>query len=151
MIITGTFAPCTPSAASTPHLWMPMLQGVSISDATDQNIQNIIDKDLVALIDTGSDYCRIDQSLASKYPSLKQVGEMDSIGATGPGKEKLYELQIIFGTVRFQAICATAILRSGGSLFDLLIGMDAIRFFELSVVRARHQVTMTWIDQQKDR
>jgi hypothetical protein len=151
MVINDIFAPCTTAAASTPQLWMPMIQGVSVSDSTDPNRPNIIENNLVALIDTGSDYCRIDANLAAKHSSLTQIGTMNALGATGPGAEKIFSLQIIFGQVRFQSACATAVLRSGGSLFDLLLGMDAIRFFDLNIVRSRHLVTLSMTDSQTDR
>jgi hypothetical protein len=142
-VITGTFGPSNPSLTAYPTLWMPMIK-VSLSDSSDPGLRHIIEENVIALIDTGSDFCRIDQAMINRHPGFKQVGEGKSTGATGSEVEKIYNLQIIIENLSFQMLCFEAPLRSGGNSFDLLFGMDAIRFFDLSVVRSRQMVTLTW-------
>jgi hypothetical protein len=145
MTINGKIKPNTTGTAGTPELFMPMIYGVSLSDSTEGNPPHIVRTDLVALIDTGSDFCRIDRVLAASLPSLKYLGEMSVIGATGPAGECVYSLQIIVGDVQLPVFCLTASLRSSGSLSDLLFGMDAIRHFDLRINRSLEQVSLTWI------
>ena len=144
-MITGKIRANTPGTAGTPELFTPMLDGVSLSDSIDQNPPHIVKTNLVALIDTGSDFCRIDGNLAASLPSLRYIKDVPVIGATGAGTEKVYSLQIIIEDVILPVFCLTASLRSGGSLSDLLFGMDAIRHFDLKVNRSLERVTLTWI------
>jgi hypothetical protein len=129
----------------TPELFVPMLDGVSLSDAIDQNPRHIVRTDLVALIDTGSDFCRIDRQLAASIPTLKYIKDVPSLSASGGGTESVYSLQIIVEEYLLPVFCLTASLRSSGSLSDLLFGMDAIRHFDLKVNRSLERVTLTWI------
>jgi len=144
-VIKGKFRPLTPGAAGTPEFFSPVLLGVSLSDATDNNPQHIIKSDLVTLVDTGADLCRIDTRLADSLPSLTYLGTMDQTSGNGTAKQKLYKFQILIGDVCLPVFCLTSSLRSGGSLFDLSVGMEVIRHFDLTVSRARDQVLLEWI------
>jgi hypothetical protein len=127
-----------------PNLWMPMVR-VSLSDSIDLNVQNVVNDDIVALVDTGSDYCRIDVEFVKKYPNLKQLGEMKAASPTGTAIEKMYAAQIIIDGHPVPTICLSAPLREVGNQFDLLLGMDVIRHFELSVIRSHPLVTLSWV------
>jgi Retroviral aspartyl protease len=148
--IKGQFHPCTHDAANTPTLWMPMLQGVSISDATSPILINIIEKDLVALIDTGADLCLIDEDLAKRLSTLYQISSNSPThGATGAGKATKYYLQIIVPseglhqTTLFQVQCVSSPLRQQGLLCDLSLGEDVIHNYELHLNRSQNSWTLT--------
>ena len=87
MMITGTFAPANPSVISVPTLWMPMIR-VSISDSTDPVVHSIVEENVIALVDTGSDFCRIDSDMINRHPTFKQVGEAQSTSPTGIATQK---------------------------------------------------------------
>jgi hypothetical protein len=144
-MIIGTIRENTPGTADTPELFMPMLDNVSLSDSIARNPPHIVRGGLVALIDTGSDFCRIDRSIAASLPSLKYIKDIPVVSATGSAQEHVFSLQIIVEDIILPVFCVTASLRSGGSLSDLLFGMDAIRHFDLKVNRSLGRVTLTWI------
>ncbi len=146
-MVTGLFAPANASARTIPTLWMPMVR-VSLSDATDainDDTEHVVDDDVLALIDTGADLCRIDEHIVEKYP-LKRVGTTETASPTGKAVFKVYLVQIILDGRRLIMYCpAVPLRRHEGAIYDLLLGMDAIRHFDLSVCRARVSVTLSWI------
>jgi predicted aspartyl protease len=149
MIIHGRFGPLRADPgvpATSQELFQPLIDAVSISDSVDPKVANVVESGLVALIDTGSDLCCIDKKLAEKYPSLVVFKDHQAQhGATGQGDSKIYNLQIIFGSVWLQMYASTAALRSDGMLCDLLLGMQAIRFFDLNINRADGLVRLIWV------
>ena len=144
-VIVGKFRPLQPGAAGTPEFFSPVLLGVSISDAIDNQRPHVIKRDLVTLVDTGADLCRVDTALAASLPSLTYLGTMDQASGNGTAKQKLYKFQILIEDVCLPVFCLTSSLRSAGSLFDLSVGMEVIRHFDLIVSRSRDQVSLEWI------
>jgi predicted aspartyl protease len=149
MIMHGRFGPLRADPgvpATSPELFQPPIDAVSISDSVDPKAVHIVESGLVALIDTGADFCCIDKKLADKYPSLVVFRDHQAQhGATGQSDSKIYNLQIIFGGVRLQMYASTAALRSDGMLCDLLLGMEAIRLFDLNINRAEGLVRLIWV------
>jgi hypothetical protein len=145
MTAIGYFGPA--SANGSDHaLWMPMIK-FSLSSAILPEDEHIVARDLVALIDTGSDLCRIDNRLAETY-HLFPAGAI--IKARNEGKDYVsqsFVCQVILeDSTKLHLICAALNLRGdGGAAFDFLFGMDAIRRFDLSVVRSEERVTLRYL------
>jgi hypothetical protein len=138
-LIKGFFAAA--SSQQNPALWAPMAH-FDLSSATDNNATNVVEEGLTALIDTGSDYCRIDAALALKH-SLTQIRTIPDRSGGSTSIVKVYSLQIILdGGQKLSLQCPSGSLRSGGFPFDFLLGMDAIGHFELVVARPRQEVTL---------
>jgi hypothetical protein len=114
---------------------------VSLGDATGDK-PNIV-QDAVALVDTGSDFCRIDDDIVGAN-RFTQVGEITSKHENVTFTRKTYIVQIIIDGHCLPLICAGFPIHSSGSVFDVLLGMDAIRLFDLSVNRSQHRVSLTW-------
>jgi hypothetical protein len=139
-MIIGYFGPI--SAANIPDLWGPMIR-FSLSKSTRPAETEIVERDLVALIDTGSDLCRVDTALATKY-NLIERGTMPAVGSGVQSIVQTYSLQVILeDQTKLQLTCPSVRLREVGAPFDFLFGMDAIRFFDLSIARSRQAVSLS--------
>jgi hypothetical protein len=122
--------------------------GDSLSDSTDPNIAHIVDDSVLAIVDTGSTGCCIDQSYVMKRATFKDTGQrVPTTGSTGSIIAPVYNLQIIVDEHTLQMDCIAIPLRSADNPCDLLFGMDAIRFFDLSVSRQRNWISLSWIQQ----
>jgi len=139
-VVSGLFEPDNQSAVNTPSIWKPMIK-VSLGDGPGDT-PNIV-RDAVALVDTGSDFCRIDDDIIGSHP-FRQVGEMTSKHENVTFTRKTYIVQIIIDGHCLPLICSAFPIHSSGSVFDVLLGMDAIRLFDLSLNRSQHRVTLTW-------
>ena len=118
---------------------------ISLSDATHNGTEHIVDNDVLALIDTGSDLCRIDEEMINKY-SFEPVGTTQTVTPTGRGTFKVYLVQIVLDGHRLILYCpAVPLRRYEGAIYDMLLGMDVIRYFDLTVSRAQSLVTLSWI------
>jgi predicted aspartyl protease len=145
MTAIGYFGPASANAGDQ-TLWMPMIR-FSLSNAVLPEDEHIVAQDLVALIDTGSDYCRIDERIAETH-NLYRTRNL--IRARNDGKEYLNQTflcQVILQDLtKLHLICAAFKLRGdGGAAFDFLLGMDAIRQFDLSVIRSEERVTLRYL------
>jgi predicted aspartyl protease len=143
----GYFGPASANGGDE-TLWMPMIK-FSLSRAILPEDEHIVARDLVALIDTGSDLCRIDEQVAEKH-NLYRTRSL--VKARNEGRDYTNETflcQIIFDDfTKLHLICAAFKLRGeGGAAFDFLLGMDAIRHFDLSVVRSEEKVTLRYLGQ----
>ena len=145
-VIKGHFWACTDDVKSNPGLWMPMIQGASISDSKDPNVVNVIQRDLFALVDTGADMCALDQDIAGRL-KLIPIKQTNDRGGFGGRMTNVYNLQIVLpteslnGETRFQIECVAAPLKSQGFLCDFVLGEDVIQHFELrhvSIVEGCH-------------
>jgi hypothetical protein len=139
----GTFGPANEETVNNPTLWMPTII-VSLSDSIDIRKPRIVVPFANAVVDTGSAFCSIDDQIISDHPTFTKAGTSTIITATGIANVDTYWVQIIFGENLLQMLCNVAPLRREGGLFDLLFGMDAIRFFDLQLVRSRRSVTLSW-------
>lgn len=144
-VIKGQFLPCTNDVKSLPGLWMPMLQGVSISGSKNPNVPQL---KLVALVDTGADMCAIDEEVANRL-KLAPIKQRDERGGFGGRTTDVYDLQIILpnenlnGETRFQVETVSAPLKAQGFLCDFVLGEDVIQHFELHLNHSRNEWTLT--------
>jgi hypothetical protein len=143
VILTGFFQSIT-QARKQKELWAPMIK-ISLSNSTNINQENIVTNDIVALIDTGSDFPRIDIPLATKY-QLIQTGTSQSVSLGKEGDISIYACQVIMpGLPIFQVgTCGASALRSGGSTFDFILGMEILRFFEVYVNQHESKVILRY-------
>jgi hypothetical protein len=146
-MITGYYGSINSSAANARELWGPMIK-FSLSNSLDPNQTHIVETDLTALIDTGSDLSRIDSDLAERH-GLHMVGQQPSISGGMSSIVNVYALQVLLDDQPkrsvLQLLCPAVRLRGSGGPYDLLFGMDAIRFFDLSVNRSRELVSLIWV------
>jgi hypothetical protein len=85
------------------------------------------------MLDTGADLCRIDVALANEFDS-EDAGRMPSI-LTGHNVDiPMVSGQIIILDFPFtlDGSFPVADLRASGCQYDLLLGMDLLRFFSIS-------------------
>jgi hypothetical protein len=146
-MIKGTFAPVRKNHIGRTNLWLPVIR-VSLSDSVDPNIQNIIDDSVLAIVDTGSTNCCIDTGYIATHSTFRAIGVPQQVtGATGTIMSGIYSVQIIVDGHVLQMECPSIPLHSDDNPCHLLFGMDAIRFFDLSLHRYPQMITLTWIQQ----
>jgi hypothetical protein len=148
MTAIGYFGPASASG-SDQALWMPMIK-FSLSNAILPEDEHIVARDLVALIDTGSDLCRIDERLAETHNLYRTRSIIKSRNEGRDYTNSSFACQIILeDSTKLHLICAAFNLRGdGGAAFDFLFGMDAIRHFDLSVVRSEEKVTLRYLGER---
>jgi hypothetical protein len=132
-----------PNAQNLPHLWVPMIP-VALSNSQHPAPPNVIEHNLVALLDTGADFCRIDTALARA--NLQSKGTMPSVAGGVQTMVNVYRAQLITeeGNVLDTDLFESP-LRSAGSQFDFLIGMEMLRFFRIEMNRKINLMSLTWV------
>jgi hypothetical protein len=136
-MIRGFFGPIYPAQISA--LWSPM---VNFDLIDPNNSETALQAELVALIDTGSDFCRIDAALATKH-NLVSIGEVHDVSGGTNGMVKAYSVSTRLGDgTRLVVQCPAGQFRGAGAAFDLLFGMDAIGRFEILIARSQQEVTL---------
>lgn len=111
-------------------------------------VPKIAASDLVALLDTGADFCRIDVELA-KRAGLEKTGEMESVAANGlKTKTDVFYGQLFFPEVQFtyEGQLPSGPFRSA-ERFDVILGMDFLRFFYLQLSAKAEIVTLEFVGQ----
>jgi Aspartyl protease len=107
----------------------------------------VIESDLTALLDTGSDKCVVDSALAEKH-KLSDIGKAKSQTMTGTEYWSNYVLFVslydndINKEIRVRLVCASTNIRLRGQPFDLILGMEFIRHFDLEIARSRGVVSL---------
>jgi predicted aspartyl protease len=98
-----------------------------------------------ALIDTGSDACCIGIKFAKDH-SLKIVNpHSKSVGATGEADTETYNVQIFIDGRWITVECVTLDFEQRHFQFDLIIGMNLLSHFELSVNSSRRLISLSWV------
>ena len=140
-MVSGFFGPISRGGASEPAFQGPMLR-ISLSDTLPPEPLNIIEPDLIALIDTGSDICGIDSALVKKHGLITR-GKTPAISTAGQTSVEMCEVRIILQDGQaLRMVCRVVSIREVSAEFDFLFGMDAIRFFRLSVAKPLNEVTL---------
>jgi predicted aspartyl protease len=125
-------------------VWGPMLK-VSLSDSTVPTIVNIIATDLLALVDTGADVCYIDTSLATQH-NMQSRNTLSAISSGGSTNASVYIGQIILeGRTNLQMAMVGIDLRARGFRHRFLIGMEALRYFEMTMRRQSGSFSLLWV------
>jgi hypothetical protein len=145
-MVKGLFEPVNRSHVDKMNFWLPIVR-VSLSDSIDPGIAHIVDENVLAIVDTGSTGCCIDQNYVAKRTFRDTGQRVPTTGSTGTILAPVYNLQIIVDGHTLQMQCIAIPLRSDDNPCDLLFGMDAIRFFDLSVNRQRNVINLSWIPQ----
>jgi hypothetical protein len=140
-MVSGFFGAITLGGASVFEYQAPMIW-FSLSKTIPPDAVNIVESGLIALIDTGADMCSIDSALVKKHKLI--LGP--KIPTIAAGVQKAFhtcEVRIILEDGQpLQLMCRSVALRASSSQFDFLFGMDAIRFFCLSVTKSLGEVTL---------
>jgi hypothetical protein len=146
-MIVGYFAPIIPGHENQfPQFLAPFIK-IAVSDSDNLNNIHIVENKLSALIDTGAELCRIDSGLIEKHKFISK-GQVESNNAGVISNISLYVVQIVMeDSTVLQLTCASSPLRSSGQSVDFLFGMDAIRFFALTVAKSRQEVTLQYLGQ----
>jgi hypothetical protein len=125
------------------ELWAPMIR-VSLIIPTKAGVDQIV-SNITCLIDTGSDYCRMDDSLAINY-GLPSIGTGISHGMGAAINVSSYQCGVIFDeTARLLIGFAGYPFRSDNNNFDLLLGMQALQHFEFSLAAAAQKATLRFL------
>jgi hypothetical protein len=84
-----------------------------------------------ALWDTGATHCQVTPELAAKM-GLKSLGSMDSNTAAGKTPTEIYELGMVIGdSIHYPKLYFG--VSHGHERFDIVIGMNAIRYGRLTL------------------
>jgi hypothetical protein len=117
---------------------------VSLVAPTKAGVDQIV-PNLTCLIDTGSDFCRIDDGLAEQY-NLPTLGKVQSFGMGASITVNTYKCGIIFDEG------AQLIVGFGGypfhqdqNDFDLSLGMQALQHFESSLAAVAQKATLRFL------
>jgi hypothetical protein len=95
-MVRGLFEPVNRTHVDKPGLWLPMIR-VSLSDSVDPTIAHIIDENVLAIVDTGSTGCCIDQNYVNKHGTFRDTGRrVTTTGATGRMLTAIYNLSLHF-------------------------------------------------------
>jgi hypothetical protein len=125
--------------------WAPMVT-VSLSVPSKAAGEPIVVPNVVAMIDTGSDSCRIDDDLASQY-SIPVIGRSTSYSMGNPIEVNVYRCSIIFDrSAQLQADLGGAQFQQQKNHFSLLLGMQALQFFDFSMSSAEQKAVLHWRD-----
>lgn len=137
--INGYFAP--KKANDAEPVWSPMIN-LGIAAFSQRNDTPLLQSSLIALLDTGADACHIDSGLVTKY-QLPVYANGKNTTVNGTSDSFIYRLDLVLGDAsRIHTPVFGSPLRSQGFQFDVLIGMVAISYFELTVDRTKSQVTL---------
>lgn len=100
-------------------------------------------RQVIGVLDTGADLCRIDTELGANCADDGfQAGWSVGIATSRPRKRGI--ISLVGSDFTLSGGFATADLRSSGMMYDILLGMDFIQHFQLSVGRKGGEVRLTW-------
>lgn len=108
----------------------------------------VAEANLVGLIDTGSDFCRIDSSLAKRV-GLTKSGEIESYAADGlKTKTDVFYGQLYFpeAQLTFDASMPSGPFREAEN-FDVILGMDFLRLFYVRILVRADLVDLEFVGQ----
>jgi hypothetical protein len=139
----GYFAPMRDDKKDIPAYWVPYIR-LTLADAdTGATLEN----DVVALIDTGSEACWIDHQLIKKY-GLVQQGSIPAYTPTGATTNGVYRCHFIIPDLpRNKSIVMLTIggdFSASGMNHRMLLGLDALRFFDFRLLRNPDIVELKW-------
>jgi len=100
---------------------------------------------VIGLLDTGADQCVVDEALVSHLPT---DGFATVTQANGTQSDlQYYRARISLPDIGFNLKGKfTAVpMRSIGKRYDILLGLDFIRFFDFNVVPRENIVTLKWL------
>ncbi len=95
------------------------------------------------MLDTGADLCRIDAELGANCAEDGfQSGWAVGIATSRPRKVGI--IGLVGSDFTLTGSFATADLRSSGMKYDILLGMDFIQHFHLTVGPKGGEIRLTW-------
>jgi Aspartyl protease len=138
----GFFGPMRADKQNTPEVWNPFIR-LTLTDTGGIILAN----DVLALIDTGSDVCYIDNELAKKSGLLPKGSTTTSTG-TGSKENPVYACVFLIKDRPTNAVLRMATpgmdLSSNGLNHRILLGMEALRNFDLRISQSQQLVELNW-------
>lgn len=139
----GFFGPMHDDKQNHPDLWTPYIR-LTLTDEAGATLED----DVVALIDTGADVCYIDNELAKKT-GLVPVDRLKAFTGTGSKESLLFKCVFLIKDQpkdnRLVMATVGADLASNGMNHRILLGMEALRHFDLRISRSKQAIEMTWV------
>ncbi len=130
------------------NFWAPMLK-VGLSNSVYPNPIKVLAADILAVIDTGADACYIDSTLAEQH-NLEEVGSLYTHGGGHARLAKAYRALILLdGNIQLDMIMPSQDFQTAQVPHRFLIGMEALRCFDLSICRAQGRVRLEWVDHRR--
>ena len=147
-MISGFFAPMRNDAP--PQFAAPMLRA-HILNSVDPSDVKLAAQGVLTLADTGADACYIDVDLAAQC-GLKQTTTLDNYTGQGTTKAPVFVGQIAIpkdegGLSRLVLSFIGTRLGANGFRHRLLLGMDGLRFFDVTVSVKSSRFVLTWVGQ----
>jgi hypothetical protein len=138
----GFFGPMRADKQNAPEVWNPFIR-LTLTDTGGIILAN----DVLALIDTGSDVCYIDNELAKKSGLLPKGSTTTSTG-TGSKENPVYACVFLIKDRPTNAVLRMATpgmdLSSNGMNHRILLGMEALRNFDLRISQSQQLVELNW-------
>jgi hypothetical protein len=138
----GFFGPMRADKQNAPEVWNPFIR-LTLTDTGGIILAN----DVLALIDTGSDVCYIDNELAKKSGLLPKGSSTTSTG-TGSKENPVYACVFLIKDRPTNAVLRMATpgmdLSSNGMNHRILLGMEALRNFDLRISQSQQLVELNW-------
>jgi hypothetical protein len=132
------------SAPRLPFIKVGAANGLGWNANLDPSPPNRIDG-LVALVDTGADYCRVDGELTTRLKLIKQ-GSVRSMSVGSAQEADVFAMVLCFGKENYpiRVSAPAANLRGAGLLFDIIIGQDVLKFFQFRMIPKTYLVELTF-------
>lgn len=94
--------------------------------------QTVGHSNLIGMLDTGADLCRIDEGLVSGQISTRV---MDDVLTGIRSQSKMYEgkISLVGSDYSLSGSFSAQPFRAAGSQYDIILGMDFLRHFDLTV------------------
>ncbi len=138
-MINGFYTQPFSGNSNTPSFRLPAIQ---VTFGPEHGPQS---SPLVGMLDTGADLCRIDIALIG---GLSKAGTMPSTMADGSKPlSDMYHGKLVAIPINFSMTGNFPVgdFRGSGKQFDLILGMDFIRFFEMEVNARQERVRLRFL------
>ena len=100
---------------------------------------------LVGMLDTGADLCLVDESLVADLPAGATMPTFQPDGSTA--NMQMYQGKLVIPQLEFSLSgeFKSAPFRSQKKAYDIILGMDFIRFFEMNIQPREESVWLRFL------
>ncbi|SDT61316.1 hypothetical protein SAMN05444158_7504 [Bradyrhizobium canariense] len=104
-----------------------------------------VQRQAIALIDTGSASCLVEQSIPKEL-GLVQAGSEEALTHDGKRTDPLYSCQFRFPDGHsFDLQAAARPMQTAALSFDAIIGMSLLRYYDVRIKALERLVTLRWL------